>query len=419
VNIPKEVAIKLNWKGNSASRTPFEAFTSEALYQTELDRLFYAQHWCYIGLEAEIPHPGDFQRSEIGERSVIMARTQDGEVSVVENACAHRGMALCRERSGHAQSFRCPYHQWNYDLQGHLIGVPFRRVVNLDGRVNGGMPADFDLEAHGLRRLRVSTRGGAVFASFDQNVESFEDFLGPEILRYYDRVFHGPKLTVLGYTRQRIPSNWKLMLENIKDPYHAGLLHTWLVNFGLFRVDNRGQIVTDAHRRHGALISIRGAGGSGQATQNAANFKAAMQLNDGRFLDVVRESWWGEPTVVIMSLMPSVVIQQQVNSMATRRIRPIGLGAFDFVWTHFGFETDDVEMTRRRLRQANLFGPAGFVSADDGEVLECMQRNFQQIKHGNVFNQLGGAQVDAHTDHIVSETLVRGMYHYWRQVMEA
>src|SRR3546814_7250847 len=69
-----------------------------------------------------------------------------------------------------------------------------------------------------------------------------------------------------------------------------------------------------------------------------------------------------------MTLFPSVVIQQQVNSLSTRHIQPVGHDAFDFVWTHFGFAEDTPEMTRRRLRQANLFGPAGFVSADDGEV---------------------------------------------------
>jgi salicylate 5-hydroxylase large subunit len=52
---------------------------------------------------------------------------------------------------------------------------------------------------------------------------------------------------VLGYNRQRIPGNWKLMQENIKDPYHPGLLHTWFVTFGLWRADNkRSSLVMDA-----------------------------------------------------------------------------------------------------------------------------------------------------------------------------
>ena len=100
-----------------------------------------------------------------------------------------------------------------------------------------------------------------------------------------------------------------------------------------------------------------------------------MQLNDDRFLDVVPEAWWGGPTAVMLTLFPSVIFQQQVNSVSTRSHPARGVGEFDFVWTHFGFEDDTPEMTRRRLRQANLFGPAGFVSADDGEVIEFSQNN--------------------------------------------
>lgn len=125
MNSPIDIAHALDWKGDGASRTPFEAYTSDALYQRELERLFYSKHWCYIGLEAEVPSPGDFQRTEVGERSVVMTRTEDGEVVVFENACAHRGMQFCRERAGNAKDFHCPYHQWNYDLKGNLVGVPF------------------------------------------------------------------------------------------------------------------------------------------------------------------------------------------------------------------------------------------------------------------------------------------------------
>ena len=181
-----------------------------------------------VGLEAEIPKPGDFKRTVIGERSVIMVRDKDSSIHVVENVCAHR-MAFCRERHGNRQSFTCPYHQWNYTLAGDLQGVPFRRGVKQDGKVHGGMPADFKPAENGLTKLKVATRGGVVFASFDHGVESLEDYFGPVILGYFDRLFNGRKLKILGYNRQRIPGNWKLMQENIKDPYHPGLLHTWFV----------------------------------------------------------------------------------------------------------------------------------------------------------------------------------------------
>jgi salicylate 5-hydroxylase large subunit len=119
----------------------------------------------------------------------------------------------------------------------------------------------------------------------------------------------------------------------------------------------------------------------------------------------------------MMTLFPSVIFQQQVNSVSTRHIQPDGHGAFDFVWTHFGFEDDTPEMTERRLRQANLFGPAGFVSADDGEVIEFSQQAFESKSQHRALAELGGKDV-GEADHMVTETLIRGMYEYWRNVME-
>jgi salicylate 5-hydroxylase large subunit len=409
---------QIRWESDGTSRIPFQVYTDEALYRKELDRFFYRDHWCYVGLEAEIPNAGDFKRTVIGERSVIMVRDKDGSIHVVENVCAHRGMAFCRERHGNRESFTCPYHQWNYTLAGDLQGVPFRRGVKQDGKVHGGMPADFRPTDHGLTKLKVAARGGVVFASFDHNVESLDSYFGPVILGYFDRLFSGRKLKILGYNRQRIPGNWKLMQENIKDPYHPGLLHTWFVTFGLWRADNKSQLLMDERHRHAAMVSTRGSAGKAEQVTQVSSFKADMQLNDARFLDIVSEPWWGGPTAVMTTIFPSVILQQQVNSVSTRHIQPDGHGAFDFVWTHFGFEDDDEQMTRRRLRQANLFGPAGFVSADDGEVIEWSQEGFESKPYHRTLAELGGREV-GNTDHMVTETLIRGMYAYWREVMEA
>src|SRR4051812_3689080 len=203
------------WEGEGSSRVPFWAYTDPEIYRRELERFFYRGHWCYVGLEAEVPNPGDFKRTAIGERSVILVRDKDRALHVVENVCAHRGMQFCRARHGNRTDFVCPYHQWTYALNGDLLGVPFKRGVRQDGRVNGGMPADFRNDDHGLTKLRVATRGGVVFATFDPDVEPLEDFIGPTVLGYFDRLFDGRTLEILGYNRQRIPGNWKLMQENI------------------------------------------------------------------------------------------------------------------------------------------------------------------------------------------------------------
>ena len=417
-NSPEVFKQERVWETEGSSRIPFWAYTDGDIYKKELDRLFYRGHWCYIGLEAEVPNPGDFKRTVIGERSVVMTRDMDGDIHVVENVCAHRGMQFCRERHGNKKELVCPYHQWNYSLKGDLQGVPFRRGVKQDGKVNGGMPKEFKIEDHGLTKLKVATRGGVVFASFDHEVEPFEDYLGPDILSYFDRLFNGRKLTILGYNRQRIPGNWKLMQENIKDPYHPGLLHTWFVTYGLWRADNKSALKMDDQFRHAAMISTRGTGGKKEeVTQGVTSFKENMEIQDKRLIDIVPEDWWNGPTAVMMTIFPSVIIQQQVNSVSTRHIQPNGHGSFDFVWTHFGFEDDSPEMTQRRLIQANLFGPAGFVSADDGEVIELSQFGFEQKPSHRALAELGGYGCE-NTDHMVTETLIRGMYNYWRKVME-
>jgi len=400
------------WLPGNASRVPAWAYTDPDIYARELDRIFYGPHWSYVGLECEVPEPGCFKRTAIGERSVIMVRHRSGAINVLENRCAHRAVRFCQERSGKVKTLVCPYHQWNYNLEGKLLGVPFRNGV----KGNGGMAADFDLADHGLTRLKVAVRNGVVFAAFDPAVEPFEDYLGPEVLRYFDRTFDGRRLVLHGYSRQRIPGNWKLMMENIKDPYHPGLLHTWFVTFGLWRADQESKLVMDDRGRHACMISRRNDGGRAGVTQGVTSFRENMKLNDTRLLDIVPEPWWGEPTVCMTTIFPSVILQQQVNSLSTRQILPSGPGAFDFVWTHFGFEDDTPEMMARRLRQANLFGPAGFVSADDGEVIEFSQDGFVQDPGFATMCELGGTEIGG-TDHMVTETLIRGMYRYWREVM--
>ena len=422
----------IHWQAGADSRVPYRVYTDTELYKRELERFFYAGHWCYVGLEAEIPQPGDFKRTTIGEREVIVTRAADGSVNVIENRCAHRGVVFCQKSHGNAKDFTCPYHQWNYDLKGNLTGLPFRRGVKLRDetgkvQVNGGMPADFNLKENGLVQLKVAVKGGVVFASFDHSVEDLDAYLG-EVRPWFERAFDGRKLTLLGYSRQRIPGNWKLMQENIKDPYHPGLLHTWFVTFGLWRNDQRAQMITDVHGRHAAMVGWKSAGGKGAVTQGVTSFQEGMTLHDDRVLDVVPEAWWQHPdaksgketgmppSACMQTIFPNLIVQHNVNSISTRQIIPLGPDAFDFIWTHFGFADDTPEMTRRRLRQANLFGPSGYVSADDGEVIELSQHGFRQNEDQATLCELDGT-AQGGAPHNVTETLIRSMYGYYRKVM--
>ncbi|MEO1657732.1 MAG: aromatic ring-hydroxylating dioxygenase subunit alpha [Pseudomonadota bacterium] len=394
-----------------ASRVPFWVYTDEAIYTRELERIFDGPHWSYLGMEAEIPQVGDYRLTGVGERSIIMVRSDDDTITAFENKCAHRGARFCRHKRGNATEFACPYHQWVYTLEGELQGVPFRRGV----KRKGGMPRDFDPASNGLRKLRIAREGGLVFGTFSEATPDFRDYLGPRMWEHFSRVYNGRELKVLGYNRQHIPANWKLMMENIKDSYHPGLLHAFFSTFGLFRADQESAVEMDDIGRHGILISRKGEKEANEVSSSIRSFDAELELEDERMLDYDHE-WPTPQTVGMITVFPSVILQQQVNSISTRQILPRGADGFDFIWTHIGYADDTPEMTERRLRQANLFGPAGLVSADDGEIIEFSQEAFASAPEGESLIEMGGHDI-GNTDYMITETAIRGMYAYYREVM--
>lgn len=400
-----------SWREQGSSRIPFWVYSDLKVYEREQQRIFGGSSWCYVGLSAEIPNPGDFKRSTIGDKPVVVVRDRDGGIHVVANRCAHRGVQFCQANFGNASEFMCPYHQWTYDLKGNLIGVPFRRGV----RKQGGMPADFVLAEHGLHKLHVTERHGVIFATFAAHMPPFADYLGPSMLTYFDRVFDGRSLRILGYMRQLIRGNWKLMFENIKDPYHASLLHVFLVTFGLFRADQPSAVQMDDTGRHAALISRRGEQHAADATAEMKSFQADFRLHDPRLLAPVKE-FPGDATVVMQTVWPNLIVQQQSNTLATRQLVTRGAGAFQLVWTFFGYAGDSEEMVQIRLRQANLMGPAGFVSIDDSEMMQLAQDGVRPYPDAAGVVELGGRDCRDET-HMITETAIRGFYKYYREVM--
>jgi salicylate 5-hydroxylase large subunit len=311
----------------------------------------------------------------------------------------------------------CPYHQWVYDLGGNLLAAPFRKgVKGRDGEARGGMPDDFALEDHGLEPLPVAARHGVVFASLGSPPPALDEYLGETMLGWFDRVFDGRDLELLGYMRQRVPANWKLMFENIKDPYHASLLHVFLVTFGLFRADNPSVTEMDETGRHSVLVSERGAAPSDAAATGEMRAFRDVQLRDPRLLDPVRE-FPGSATVVMQTLWPNLIVQQQSNTLAMRQLVPRGPREFDLMWTFFGYAGEDPEMRTRRLRQANLMGPAGLVSIDDSEVMRLAQLGAEVDPDAEAFVEMGGRDTER-ADHIVTESAIRAFYAYYREVMD-
>jgi salicylate 5-hydroxylase large subunit len=402
------------WPRKDSSRVPLWVYTDEDNYRRELELFFYGAHWHMVGLESEIPNPGDFKRATIGERTVIVTRTETGELSALLNSCAHRGVEICQAKFGTQKEIMCPYHQWTYDLKGNLMGVPFRRGV----KGKGGFPADFDTAQHGLRTLKVESVNGAMFATFDHAAPPMREYVGEDNYRYLTRIFNGRKPVMLGYQRQRIKGNWKLYMENIKDPYHASLLHVFLISFGLYRIDQKGVTVTDERTlAHNVFASIRNPAGETSGTEDMKSYRKDLKLNDMNLVAAAKE-YEDDITIQIQTIFPDLVLQQQGNSLQMRYIIPRGPLEFELQWMYFGYEDDTEEITLRRLRQANLTGPSGFVSIDDTEVLEYSGAGSRPNPAAAAVLELGGREGAAPDDgNMVTEGPIRGFYEYYRRVM--
>jgi phenylpropionate dioxygenase-like ring-hydroxylating dioxygenase large terminal subunit len=410
--MPNSSAHDRTWPAEGNTRVPYWVYQDEAVYAGEQERIFRGATWSFVGLEAELPCAGDFKSTFVGDMPVVVARDERGALRCFENRCAHRGALICMNERGHAKEFACIYHNWTYDLRGNLTGVAFRRGI----KGQGGMPADSKPEHHAPRQFRVEVFCGLVFATLSADTPAVAEVLGPEVAGRVRRVMKAP-VRILGGYSQVFQNNWKLYLDNVKDSYHASLLHLFFTKFRINRLEMKGGVIMGAdggaHVSFNMMRTDPGAGEYEQAGMRTA--QGDYRLEAPELLDSVDEFGDGI-TLQILAAFPNFVLQQIQNSLAVRQILPKGVGRTELVWTAFGFAGDDEEMTQRRIRQANLIGPAGFISMEDGAATAFVQRGVQAASDRASFVEMGGRDV-ASSESRVTETSVRGLWQAYRRHM--
>ena len=141
-------------------------------------------------------------------------------------------------------------------------------------------------------------------------------------------------------------------------------------------------------------------------------FKKTMELNDPRVLTFSEV----DPKVgIVLTIFPTLTALRQTNILNTRLLVPRGPNKFMMLWTVFGRADDDEEMTRHRLRQNNIFGPAGFLGIEDNEALKFLQDGVRKAMPREGLAVLG--EDNEPTETIITERAIRGMYRYYRDVM--
>jgi anthranilate 1,2-dioxygenase large subunit len=279
------------------------------------------------------------------------------------------------------------------------------------------MPADFDMRQHDLQRLRVELLHGLVFATFSPETPPLAEYLGPMVIESIARIFRKP-VRPLGDLRQYVHGNWKLYAENTRDPYHASLLHLFHNTFGLYRSTQVGGNLMDPMHRHSYLFSKAGESDPDldkAAYQGVRAYNTGFSLQDPSLL-AGRKEFGDGITLVILTLFPNLIVQQIANTLAVRQIITRGPHGFELVWTHFGYQDDDAEMRQIRLKQANLIGPAGLISMEDGEAVEIVQDAVIRDADQRSYIAMGGGKAES-ANHLVTEGSIVGFWENYQKIV--
>jgi phenylpropionate dioxygenase-like ring-hydroxylating dioxygenase large terminal subunit len=233
-----------------------QIYTDPEIFELELERIFGVA-WVYVGHESQVKNPGDYVRTFIGRKPVVLVRDTAGDIRVIHNQCAHRGALVVGTDRGNTSEFQCCYHGWTYDLDGRLKAVPLQH----------GYPAEFDPkhpQTAMVKVPRVKSYRGFVFASEAADGPSLEEFLGHMTTSFDDMIDRAPDGEVEiagGVLKHAYDGNWKLYLENLCDAAHPLFTHRSSIDAARQQSDDvysdgSGEIAIRQMRQNGAPYSF-------------------------------------------------------------------------------------------------------------------------------------------------------------------
>jgi phenylpropionate dioxygenase-like ring-hydroxylating dioxygenase large terminal subunit len=185
-------------------------YFSPGQHSLELERLF-RPGWHVVAGTADLARPGDFITCDLLGQP-LQVRNLDGEPHAFLNVCAHRHCLLTHAPRGHNPHFRCQYHGWEYDRDGHTARIPDARCFR-----------PFDRDNARLRKFRVETCGELVFVCLDDNSPPLAEYLGP--FAQTCRGWFAPPFRQVWTWQTDYRANWKVVIENSLESYHIPCLH--------------------------------------------------------------------------------------------------------------------------------------------------------------------------------------------------
>ena len=193
---------------------PVAAYTSQAWFDREQARIF-SRTWAFAGLAEDVTEPGQYIAAQAGLNNIFIVMGYDRRLRAFHNVCRHRGTQLLRPLGKAKKAIICPYHDWTYDMEGRLTGVPSRKTEfpDLDTACLALKPAAVD-RWRGMLWVHPDAGAGSIMDWFSE----VEPLLGPHRV---DELVEHPKWR----TSTDIAANWKIVVENYIDGYHLPHLH--------------------------------------------------------------------------------------------------------------------------------------------------------------------------------------------------
>ena len=201
---------------------PGRYYTDPAIYQQELDHIFYT-HWLCPGRVEQIAQPGQYALFNLGRESIILLHGRDGVRRAFHNVCRHRGSRLCTAPAGQLpHTLQCPYHAWTYAHDGQLIGAPH---MNED--------PTFDRHRWPLQPVPLVEWEGFLFINLAPRPEPFTQAFAPLLGKFSQ--WQLPNLRIAGHIDYQVAANWKLIFENYNECYHCPGVHPALAQRSPYR----------------------------------------------------------------------------------------------------------------------------------------------------------------------------------------
>lgn len=386
--------IKLaDWTNFEETEIGRHVYVDPELYEMEKEKIF-KKSWVFVGFEEEIPAPGKYRTTYIGEIPVVVVRNKESKLKVFENTCTHRGALVARENDGECSFFRCLYHQWTFDLDGKLKGVPSKYREWLGE----------DLNCYNLPEVpRVETFQGLIFASYNQHVEPIEQYLANAVPELND-IFRNQSFEIIGSHKWIIEANWKTYMENVCDGYHGVLLHRILGALA-YNTEGTGTALGNGHgmQKWKTISSLE------KVTHEQGE---KVKLHDYSVLETSRE---GDNRV--MTIFPNLLILHQADMLNIRQVLPLGVDRLQVIALSVVPKGSSNEFKERSAMQyANYFGPAGIAGFDDNIALRNVQMGVAAPGVAKSVISLGGTETHGGKQ---TEAQIRGIYKMWKKLMNA